>query len=53
MTSTKFKINSNEQNSNSKLKNFGHLKLVLGIYLACLREAASAKVGIWNLCFEI
>jgi hypothetical protein len=29
----------------------GHL--VIGIYLACLREAASAKAGIWNLSIGI
>jgi hypothetical protein len=32
---------------------FGHFGLVFGAYLACLREAASAKAGIWNLGFGI
>ncbi len=31
----------------------GHWKLVFGIYLACLREAASAKAEICNLEFGI
>jgi hypothetical protein len=30
---------------------FGHLNLEFGDYLACLREAASAKAGIWILEF--
>jgi hypothetical protein len=47
MPSTKFQINSNHQSSRQDL--FGHLKLEFGDYLACLREAAAAKAGIWNL----
>jgi len=39
----------NEQRSLSW--SFGHWNIA--IYLACLREAASAKAGIWNLVIGI
>jgi membrane protein DedA with SNARE-associated domain len=32
-------------------KSFGHWNSLIGYYLACLREAASAKAGICNLGF--
>jgi hypothetical protein len=37
---------------NFKQGRLGHLILGIGVYLACLREAASAEAGIWNLRFE-
>jgi hypothetical protein len=51
--STKSQISSNTQSLKFQKNPFGHLKLELGIYLACLREAATAKAGIWNLPFGI
>jgi hypothetical protein len=42
--STKSQTNSNNQNPNVKQNGFGHLKLMIGIYL---------RFGIWTLEFGI
>jgi hypothetical protein len=56
MESTKFQAPNNKQAPmneipNSKRNSFGSFEI--GNYLACLRVAASAKAGIWNLRFGI
>jgi hypothetical protein len=42
-----------EVSKNGGLRFFGNWILMIGIYLACLREAASAKAGIWNLVYPV
>jgi hypothetical protein len=45
----KHQISNKSQVPKFEAKLFGHLKLEFGACLACLREAAPAKAGIWNL----
>jgi hypothetical protein len=52
ISNPKFQTISNDRNSKLKVSRLGHL-IIENIYLACLREAASAKAGIWILGFGI